>query len=86
MPPDARVVGLAHLLTDGVVQAHLSLVGVLPRHRLQGIARRLVREAFRESGASWLDLFSEPGSEGFYRSFVHRERVGFRIYPQEPHP
>ena len=76
-----HVVGLAHLLTDGLIQAHLSLVGVLPTYRRRGIARRLVREAFRVTGAKWLDLAAEPGSEEFYRSFVHKECIGFRIYP-----
>ena len=78
---DATIVGLAHLLTDGHVQSHLSLVGVLAKYRRQGIARVLVREAFRAGGGKWLDLVSEPGSEGFYRSFVNQERFGFRIYP-----
>ena len=78
------VVGLAHLLTDGFIQAHLSLVGVLPAYRRQGVARVLVREAFRAGGGKWLDLVSEPGSEQFYRSFVNQERIGFRLYPGEP--
>lgn len=79
-----EVVGLAHLLTNGLVHAHLSLVGVLPAHRRRGIARVLVREAFRAGGGKWLDLVSEPGSEDFYRSFPNQERIGFRIYPDEP--
>jgi ribosomal protein S18 acetylase RimI-like enzyme len=78
------VVGLAHLLTDGLIQAHLSLIGVLPDYRRQGHAQRLVRKAFRVSGAKWLDLAAEPGSEAFYRSFVYSECRGFRIYPGEP--
>ena len=69
--------------TDGVVQSHLSLVGVLPGHRRQGVARRLIAAAFREAGSKWLDLCSEPGAEDFYRSFRHSERTGFRIYPAE---
>jgi ribosomal protein S18 acetylase RimI-like enzyme len=76
-----RVIGLSHLLTNGVVHAHLSLVGVLPEHRRRGIARRLIAEAFAQSGAKWLDLCSEPGSEGFYRSFRHESAAGFRLYP-----
>ena len=79
-----KVVGLAHLLTNGVVHSHLSLVGVLPGYRRGGVARRLIAEAFRQSGAKWLDLWSDPGAEDFYRSFPHQERVGFRIYPSPP--
>ena len=78
---DRRVVGLAHLLTNGVVHSHLSLVGVLPEYRRRGIARMLVAEAFQESGGKWLDLCSEPGSESFYRSFRYESFAGFRIYP-----
>lgn len=75
------VVGLAYLLTDGVVQSHLSLVGVVPEHRRKGVARRLVTRAFQQSGAKWLDLYSEAGAEDFYRSFLRHEFVGFRVYP-----
>lgn len=78
---EARVVGLTHLVTNGVVHAHLSLVGVLPEYRRKGAARQLILSAFEQSGAKWLDLWSEPGFEDFYRSFHHHETVGFRIYP-----
>ena len=79
-----QIIGLVHILTNGLVHAHLSLVGVLPSHRRQGVARRLVTEAFRSAGGKWLDLCSEPGSEQFYRAFTHEERSGFRIYPVKP--
>jgi ribosomal protein S18 acetylase RimI-like enzyme len=81
---EGQVVGLAHLLSNGVVHAHLSLVGVLPDHRRSGVARQLVTRAFRSGGGKWLDLCAEAGSEQFYRSFLHRESSGFRIYPGEP--
>ena len=78
-----KVVGVSHMLTNGI-HAHLSLVGVLPDHRRAGIAKRLIAEAFAQSGAKWLDLWAEPGSEDFYRSFQHQEHAGFRIYPRKP--
>ena len=79
----AAVVGLAHLLTDGLIQAHLSLVGVLPVYRRRGIARTLLVGAFGASGSKWLDLVADPGSESFYRSLLHDEKVGFRVYPRK---
>jgi ribosomal protein S18 acetylase RimI-like enzyme len=79
-----NVIGLVHVLTNGLVHAHLSLIGVLPAYRRRGVARELVTKAFRSTGGKWLDLCSEPGSEAFYRSFVHKERSGFRIHPGEP--
>src|SRR5262245_19394676 len=77
------VVGLVHMLSNGAVHAHLSLIGVHPDYRRSGIARHLVTTAFRGAGAKWLDLWAEPGSESFYRSFVHQQTTGFRIYPTE---
>ena len=79
---EGRVVGLAHLLTNGAVHAHLSLVGVLPEYRRKKVAQRLIVSSFQQAGAKWLDLWAEPGSEDFYRSFRHEEQVGFRIYPE----
>ena len=81
---NGEVVGLVHLLSNGVVHAHLSLVGVLSDRRRKGVARHLVTRAFRCAGAKWLDLCAEAGSEQFYRSFQHREGLGFRVYPGEP--
>ncbi len=79
-----EIVGLVHLQSNGVVHAHLSLIGVLPDHRRRGVARHLVATAFRCGGGKWLDLCAEPGAEGFYRSFQHKPRSGFRIYPVDP--
>ena len=79
-----QLIGLAHMLSNGVVHANLSLVGGLPDHRRKGVAKRLIVEAFAQSGAKWLDLWAEPESEDFYRSFRHQEHVGFRIYPRKP--
>ena len=76
-----EVVGLVHLLSNGVVHSHLSLVGVRPDHRRNGVARQLVTTAFQLGGGKWLDLCADAGSEQFYRSFQHREGAGFRIYP-----
>lgn len=81
---DEQLIGLAHILSNGVVHAHLSLVGVLPDYRRMGVAKRLIVGAFAQSGAKWLDLWAEPESEGFYRSFQHQEHAGFRIYPRKP--
>ena len=75
------MVGLVHLLSNGEVHAHLSLVGVLAAYRRQGVARELIVRGFHASGAKWLDLTADAGSEPFYRSFLHQEMPGFRIHP-----
>ncbi len=78
---DGEVVGFAQTQSDGVLQAHLSLLAVDRRWRGRGIGRRLVQDAFDQSGAERMDLISTSGAEGFYESFPHKARSGFRIYP-----
>ncbi|MDP9411553.1 MAG: GNAT family N-acetyltransferase [Actinomycetota bacterium] len=75
------VVGFAQMQSDGVVQAHLSVLAVDQRFRRRGIGRRLVEETAQRSGARRVDLISTAGAEGFYESFSHKRRSGFRIYP-----
>ncbi len=77
---EGDVVGFVQLQSDGVVQAHLSLLLVAREHRRQGIGSRLISEAFIRSGAQRIDLITEK-AEGFYRSLPHKECFGFRIYP-----
>ena len=76
-----RVVGFVQMQSDGVIQAHLSLVLVEREHRGQGIGTKLVREAFRLCGAERVDAITDS-APGFYRSFAHKWWNGFRIYPQ----
>ncbi len=45
-----------------------------------GVGRGLVEEAFARVGAERMDLIASDESLAFYRSFRHREQVGFRIY------
>ena len=76
------VVGGAHLLTDGH-HGYLTFLAVVADRRRQGIARRLVEDAFGLSGAERIDLLSGPESLEFYRSWPHFDFAGFRLYP--PH-
>ena len=63
---DGELLGFAQTLSDGAVQAYL--------------ARLLVVEhALSASGALRADLLAAEGSEGFYRSFPHRQCPGYRV-------
>lgn len=76
-----KVVGFAQMQSDGLIQAHLSLILVDKDYRRQGIGTRLVEEAFTKSGGKRIDLTTEDIPD-FYRSFNHYEWFGFRIHPQ----
>jgi predicted N-acetyltransferase YhbS len=77
---DDRVVGLVQVQSDGVVQAHLSIIAVARDRRRGGIGRGLVGEAFERSGGQRLDLVSTEGADAFYEFFTHRRFPGFRLY------
>jgi ribosomal protein S18 acetylase RimI-like enzyme len=78
---DGAVVGFATALSDGAIDAYLSLLVVAAAHRRRGIGRQLVAEVFRLSGAQRLNLLSEERAQGFYESLPHRRAPGYRLYP-----
>jgi ribosomal protein S18 acetylase RimI-like enzyme len=76
-----RVAGFAQLLSDGEIQAHLSLIAVDPAYRRQGLARRMLRLALQRAGGVRIDLITDTAPE-FYAALPHRRMDGFRIWPQ----
>ena len=75
------VVGFAQMQSDGIIQAHLSMIVVDRAHRRVGIGRQLVQEAFHRCGGQWVDLLSTEGADPFYRSFEHKQFPGYRLNP-----
>jgi predicted N-acetyltransferase YhbS len=78
---DEGVVGFAELFSDGELQSYLATLVVDAGRRGAGVGRRLVGEALRRAGGERVDLLSEDGATGFYRTFPHFEKAGFRLYP-----
>ena len=78
---DERVIGFAHMLSDGEIQAFLAQLVVAARCRGEGIGRLLVTEALRLAGGERIDLLSEDDAAGFYETFPHFRKPGFRLYP-----
>ncbi|HZC26099.1 MAG TPA: GNAT family N-acetyltransferase [Actinopolymorphaceae bacterium] len=78
---EGKVVGAAHLLTDGH-HAYLTFLAVAAHARRGGIGRRLIDAAFADSGAERIDLLATEESADFYRRLRHFEFVGFRVYPK----
>jgi ribosomal protein S18 acetylase RimI-like enzyme len=78
---DRAVLGFATVLSDGEIQAYLSLLVVASASRRAGIGRRLVELAAHRAGGLRVDLLAEDGAAAFYETFSHRRKPGFRIYP-----
>ncbi len=84
-----RAVGMGRALSDGVSDAYIQDLVVLPGYRGRdlgtAIISRLVARC-REEGISWIALIAEPGSEEFYRplGFTRMEGHVPLIYRGEP--
>jgi len=67
---NGRAVGMGRAISDGVSDAYIQDLVVLPGYRGQdlgtAIVSRLVTRC-REGGITWIALIAEPGSEAFYR-------------------
>jgi predicted N-acetyltransferase YhbS len=74
---DERVSGIAQTLSDGEVQAFLSILLVAAQHRRAGIGRALVWESLRHIPGIRLDLIS--CADGFYEALGFRPVSGFRF-------
>jgi ribosomal protein S18 acetylase RimI-like enzyme len=77
----AAVIGFAQLLSDGEIQAHLSLIAVSADHRRKGVALALLQDALARAGGIRIDLVTDTAPD-FYQALPHRRLDGFRIYPQ----
>ncbi|HVN65565.1 MAG TPA: GNAT family N-acetyltransferase [Methanomicrobiales archaeon] len=71
-----RAVGMGRAISDGVSDAYIQDLVVLPGFRGRGIGRAILGEvlaACRERGIGWIGLIAEGGSDEFYR------RLGFGV-------
>jgi ribosomal protein S18 acetylase RimI-like enzyme len=62
-------VGMGRVLSDGVSDAYIQDLVILPAFRGRGIGKKIVSllvKHCKEAGLSWIGLIAEPDSEEFY--------------------
>jgi GNAT superfamily N-acetyltransferase len=74
---DRRVVGAIQLQSDGVIQAHLSLLLVDRQWRGSGIGSRLLREGLERAGGVQIDIRTRAA--GYYERLGASRSLGFRL-------
>ncbi|MCK5261194.1 MAG: GNAT family N-acetyltransferase [Thermoplasmatales archaeon] len=66
-----KTIGTGRILSDGVSDAYLQDLVILPEYRGKGFGRKLVEfllEYCLSQGIIWIGLISEPGQDSFYLS------------------
>ena len=64
-----KAIGMGRLLSDGVSDAYIQDLVVLPEHRKNGIGGEIVKTLVKHcksKGILWIGLIAEPNQDGFY--------------------
>jgi ribosomal protein S18 acetylase RimI-like enzyme len=72
-----QVVGVIQVQSDGVIQAHVSMLLIAPDWHGRGIGSRLLREGFERAGGVHLDIRTR--TEGYYERLGATRSLGFRL-------
>lgn len=72
-----QVIGVAQTLSDGELQAFLTVLIVAESHRRAGIGRKLLKEAIEGTPGVHIDLISR--ADGFYEAVGFEAMSGFRL-------
>ncbi len=73
-------IGMGRVISDGIADAYIQDVVVLPECRRKGVGRMIISallEGCMSRGITWIGVIAEPGTEALYRS------LGFR--PMKEH-
>ena len=72
-----RVVGAIQVQSDGVIQAHVSMLLIDQNWRGAGLGSRLLREGLERAGGKYLDIRTR--TEGYYERLGASRSLGFRL-------
>lgn len=64
-----KAIGMGRLISDGVSDAYIQDLAVLPKYRDKGIGREIVKTLVnhcKKKGIHWVGLIAEPDQDGFY--------------------
>ncbi|MDD1729955.1 MAG: GNAT family N-acetyltransferase [Methanospirillum sp.] len=78
--PDGSWIGMGRLISDGVSDAYLQDIVVLPSWEGNGIGSAIVRSLLaicKEHGITWIGTIGGPQTEYFYRKFGFSRMCGY---------
>ena len=74
---DGRIVGAIQVQSDGVIQAHVSMLLIDREWRGRRLGSRLLREGLERAGGLWLDIRTR--TEGYYERLGASRSLGYRL-------
>jgi ribosomal protein S18 acetylase RimI-like enzyme len=74
---DERVAGAIQVQSDGLIQAHVSMLLIDRKWRGVGLGARLLREGLERAGGVQLDIRTR--TEGYYERLGASRSLGFRL-------
>jgi ribosomal protein S18 acetylase RimI-like enzyme len=72
-----QVVGAIQVQSDGLIQAHVSMLLIDQHRRGVGLGSRLLREGLKRAGGLQLDIRTR--TEGYYERLGASRSLGFRL-------
>ena len=66
-----KTIGMGRVLSDGVSDAYIQDLVVLPEYRGKNIGKKIVSvliDHMTAQGITWIGLIAEPGSDQFYKT------------------
>jgi ribosomal protein S18 acetylase RimI-like enzyme len=73
----SRVVGAIQVQSDGLIQAHVSMLLIDRNQRGAGLGSRLLRDGLERAGGLQLDIRTR--TEGYYERLGARRSLGYRL-------
>ena len=71
-----KAVGMGRVISDGVSDAYIQDLVVLPEYRKQGVGKQIVESLLDKclsEGLHWVGLIAEPGQDKFYTALGFKQ-------------
>jgi len=75
-----KAIGMGRIISDGVSDAYIQDLVILPKYRCKGIGKQLVKsllEKCSSAGLLWIGLIAEPDQDAFYSPLGFKQMLKY---------
>ena len=78
---DGQLIGFGRAISDGVFQAAIYDVAVIPEYQKNGVGRIIIESLMERLSQCNIILYSSPGKEGFYETMrLRKMKTGMALF------